>query len=152
MGPQTGRPVSSEDDGPWWRRPSGLALFGFLVVAGFFLASEHRAHLFGILPWLLVLACPLMHLFMHHGHDGHQGHGGSPDRAPPQNGRDGPGGESWPTTNRPMGCGSWSCSTRRCSLSSRSASPGRSPPVTGVRWVPSAPSSSPCSPRCTGSL
>jgi hypothetical protein len=26
----------------------------------------------GALPWLLVLACPLMHLFMHHGdHGGH---------------------------------------------------------------------------------
>lgn len=23
-------------------------------------------------PWLLVLACPLMHLFMHHGHRHHR--------------------------------------------------------------------------------
>jgi hypothetical protein len=30
------------------------------------------------LPWLLILACPLMHLFMHHGH-GH-GHSGGSDR------------------------------------------------------------------------
>ena len=77
-------------DVPGWRRAAGPVLIGFLIVAGFFLATEHRAHLFGILPWLLLLACPLMHLFMHHGHGGHHGPGGSPDGAPP--GRDGAGG------------------------------------------------------------
>lgn len=52
-------------------------LIGFLVVAGYFLVLEHKAHLGGILtylPFLLLLACPLMHLFMHHGHGGHGGH------------------------------------------------------------------------------
>ena len=43
-------------------------LYGFLAVAGFFLFTEHRAHVLGILPYLFLLACPLMHLFMHHGH------------------------------------------------------------------------------------
>ena len=43
----------------------------FLVIAAFFLFEEHRAHMLGALPFLLLLACPLMHLFMHHGHDGH---------------------------------------------------------------------------------
>ncbi|GAB1235704.1 DUF2933 domain-containing protein [Ferrigenium sp. UT5] len=42
----------------------------FLAIAAFFLLSEHRAHLLGALPFLLLLACPLMHLFMHHGHQG----------------------------------------------------------------------------------
>ena len=50
---------------------------GFLLIAGYFLVMEHRAHLSGWLSsygiWLLLLACPLMHLFMHGGH----GHGGS---------------------------------------------------------------------------
>ena len=64
------------DDSPWWRQPSRLTLLGFIVIAGFFLVTEHRAHLYGILPWLLILACPLMHLFMHHGH-GHGGDGGA---------------------------------------------------------------------------
>lgn len=45
--------------------------YGFLAVAGFLLFTEHRAHLLGILPYLILLACPLMHLFMHHGHGGH---------------------------------------------------------------------------------
>jgi hypothetical protein len=48
----------------------------FAAIALFFLLSEHRAHLFGILPYLFLLACPLMHRFMHHGHSGHHGHGG----------------------------------------------------------------------------
>ena len=46
---------------------------GFLLVGGFFLLTEHTAHVFGLLPWLLILACPLMHLFMHHGHGHHDG-------------------------------------------------------------------------------
>jgi len=31
------------------------------------------SHFFGALPFLLLLACPLMHLFMHHGHGGRGG-------------------------------------------------------------------------------
>jgi hypothetical protein len=45
-----------------------LALLVFLAIAGFFVLTEHTAHVFGALPFLLVLACPLMHLFMHGGH------------------------------------------------------------------------------------
>jgi hypothetical protein len=52
---------------------TNLCLIAFLAIAGFFLLTEHRAHFFGALPYLLLLACPLMHLFMHHGHGG--GHG-----------------------------------------------------------------------------
>jgi hypothetical protein len=46
---------------------------GFAAVAGFFLFTEHRAHLFGILPYLFLLACPLMHFFHHSGHNRHHG-------------------------------------------------------------------------------
>ena len=49
------------------------------VVALFFLLEEHRAHMLGVLPYLFLLACPLMHLFMHHGH-----HYGSEHSAPDQ--------------------------------------------------------------------
>ena len=48
------------------------------LVLGFFLFAEHRAHLFGFLPYTLLLLCPLMHLFMHGGHGGHD-HGSKPD-------------------------------------------------------------------------
>lgn len=50
-------------------------LFGFSAVAAFFLWTEHRAHVLGALPYLLLLACPLMHLF-HHGHGHHHGRHG----------------------------------------------------------------------------
>ena len=64
---------------PWWRTLHGLVLCGFLVIAGFFLITEHSAHLYGALPSLLQAACPLMHLFMHHGHrdPGHSDQGAS---------------------------------------------------------------------------
>ena len=32
------------------------------------LLSEHRQHILDFLPFLILLSCPLMHLFMHHGH------------------------------------------------------------------------------------
>jgi hypothetical protein len=64
--------MNTHDHGrPWWRTRSGIVLCGFLLIAAFYLLTEHTAHVFGALPYLLILACPLMHLFMHHGHDGH---------------------------------------------------------------------------------
>lgn len=64
---------------------AGFVLFGFLVIAGALLFTEHRAHVFGILIWLPLLACPLMHIFMHNGHGGHGGHGGSVEQDPKRN-------------------------------------------------------------------
>lgn len=55
---------------------SKWVLLGFLIVAAYFLWNEHRAHLMGILSYLLLLACPLMHIFHHHGHRSHHGGGG----------------------------------------------------------------------------
>jgi hypothetical protein len=52
-------------------------LLAFLGIAGFFLVTEHTAHVFGALPYLLLLACPLIH-FLHRGHKGHGRHGGTP--------------------------------------------------------------------------
>lgn len=48
----------------------------FIGVLLFFLITEHTAHFFGVLPYLLFLLCPLMHFFMHRGHGGHAGCGG----------------------------------------------------------------------------
>jgi hypothetical protein len=55
----------------FWRSKTGLVCAGFLAIAAFFLLTEHTAHVLGALPWLLLAACPLMHLFMHHGHGMH---------------------------------------------------------------------------------
>ncbi|MDI3467741.1 MAG: hypothetical protein OJF50_006562 [Nitrospira sp.] len=48
-----------------------LVLYAFLAVLGFFLVTEHRAHVFGILPYLLLFACPLFHLLLHRRHGSH---------------------------------------------------------------------------------
>jgi len=42
----------------------------FLAIAAFYLITEHTAHLLGALPYLILLACPLLHFFMHRGHGG----------------------------------------------------------------------------------
>ena len=52
-----------------------LVLIGFLLIAGALLLTEHRAHALGLLIWLPIVACPLMHIFMHGGHGGHGSHG-----------------------------------------------------------------------------
>ena len=59
-----------------FRIPLWLGLCLFLAVATFFLWEEHRAHILGVLPYALVLLCPIIHLFMHRGHGDH-GHGHS---------------------------------------------------------------------------
>jgi Protein of unknown function (DUF2933) len=49
-------------------------LVAFLAIAAFFLLIEHIAHVLGVLPYALLLLCPLLHVFMHHGHDEHSSH------------------------------------------------------------------------------
>ncbi|WP_425475579.1 DUF2933 domain-containing protein [Mesorhizobium quangtriensis] len=71
------------------QRPSrfsaaNIALYGFLAIAAFYLIAEHRAHLLGWLPFLLILACPLLHVFMHGKHGGHGGNESSPTSPPGQ--------------------------------------------------------------------
>ena len=51
---------------PWW-----LGFCLFLAVALFFLWEEHRAHILDAVPYVLLLLCPIFHLFMHRGHGGH---------------------------------------------------------------------------------
>jgi hypothetical protein len=65
----------------FWSR-GNIVLTAFLAIAGFYLITEHRAHVFGYLPFLLLLACPFLHMFMHRGHGGHGGSGSTrpPDR------------------------------------------------------------------------
>lgn len=61
----------------FWHSPAGLTLVIAVTTGGFYLLAEHRAHLLGALPYLLLAACPLMHVFMHRGHGGSgHGHGG----------------------------------------------------------------------------
>jgi hypothetical protein len=56
---------------------ANIVLVGFLAIGGYFLIMEHGAHIIPFLPWLLLLVCPLMHVFMHGGHGRHGGDGDS---------------------------------------------------------------------------
>jgi len=67
--------------GSWLKSRTAWVLLGFLAIMGFFLITEHGAHLFGVLPFLLLLLCPLLHFFLHRGHGENHGdhqhsHGG----------------------------------------------------------------------------
>lgn len=55
----------------FFRSRSGFVFLGFAAIALFFLWEEHKAHILGILPYALLLLCPVLHLF----HGGHGGHG-----------------------------------------------------------------------------
>ena len=56
----------------------GALILATAVVLGAYLAIWHGAHVAATLPFLVILACPLMHIFMHHGH----GHGSEAERPP----------------------------------------------------------------------
>ena len=60
------------------RSRGGIVLLGFLVIIGVLLTTEHRAHVLGALPFMLLLACPLLHVFHHSG--GHGNHQDRPER------------------------------------------------------------------------
>ena len=63
-------PHKNEDRKP--PRRGRWVLLGVLLVAGYLLWAEHSTPLMGALPYLLLLLCPLMHLFMHRGHGRHR--------------------------------------------------------------------------------
>lgn len=64
----------------FFKSPAGIAVVMLLLIVAFYLLREHWAHLAGSWPYLLLLACPLMHVF--HGHGGHGGHGGHHSHGP----------------------------------------------------------------------
>lgn len=53
------------------RLPYWLGILALVAILAFFLWQEHRAHAFGAAIELALLACPLLHLFMHRGHGAH---------------------------------------------------------------------------------
>lgn len=48
-------------------KPWKLAGISLVLVVTFFLLREHWGHMLGLAPYLILLACPLLHLFHHHG-------------------------------------------------------------------------------------
>ncbi len=57
-----------------WDRKWTLIATSLGVILAFFLLREHWAHALGLAPYILLLACPLLHLFHGHGGLGHGGH------------------------------------------------------------------------------
>lgn len=55
-------------------RRISIILATLAVLALVLLWGEHKGHFLGALPWLILLACPLIHIFMHGGHGGHGPH------------------------------------------------------------------------------
>ncbi len=78
----SGRSDHSKHDGyrGFFASRGNVVLVVFLAVGGFYLISEHTAHLVGYGPLvLLLLLCGGMHVFMHGSH-GHGEHGDGEDR------------------------------------------------------------------------
>ena len=55
----------------WCPSRTTLVLLGLAAIAVLLLLAGHVDHAVAALPFALILACPLMHLFMHGGHGGH---------------------------------------------------------------------------------
>lgn len=64
--------TSTAESAPRQRHAWGAALIMVGLIGAFYLLREHWDHVAGAWPYLLLLACPLMHLF--HGHGGHGRH------------------------------------------------------------------------------
>ncbi|MBG6287813.1 DUF2933 domain-containing protein [Pseudomonas nitroreducens] len=52
---------SSHQPPSFWRSKPGIALGMLLVIALFYLAREHYGHISQLLPYAILLLCPLMH-------------------------------------------------------------------------------------------
>lgn len=60
--------------GPQKRAGWGWIFAGFVAMATVLLWEEHRAHILGVIPYLILFSCPLMHLLHRHGHRHHSDH------------------------------------------------------------------------------
>lgn len=54
------------------KSPSGLLTLTLVVVAGWFVVAAYGDTLLRLLPYGLILLCPLIHLLLHRGHSGHK--------------------------------------------------------------------------------
>ena len=77
---------SSPSESLLQRRPLAIAVIMVALIGVFYMLREHWGHVAGYWPYLLLLACPVMHLFHGHGHHGgHAGHGKPADPQAPRN-------------------------------------------------------------------
>jgi hypothetical protein len=64
----------------FWKTPFGIVASIAAGTASVYLWVAHKDHVLALLPYAVLAACPLMHMFMHrgHAHGGHS-HGSSRD-------------------------------------------------------------------------
>ena len=55
----------------WLTSWKGIAVVIILAALSYYLVAEHSVHVVAVLPYLILLLCPLMHLFHGHGHSNH---------------------------------------------------------------------------------
>lgn len=66
-------PAPRDSHEPFWRSRNGIVVLMLLVIGLFYVVREHVDHAIQALPYLILLLCPLMHLFGHgHGHGTHR--------------------------------------------------------------------------------
>lgn len=63
--------MTGQHNQSFWFSSKGLAAFGLIGAVTYFLLVEHQQHVWQFLPYLIFLACPFMHLFMHRNHGRH---------------------------------------------------------------------------------
>ncbi|CAE6952173.1 MULTISPECIES: DUF2933 domain-containing protein [Pseudomonas] len=63
----------------FWKEKTGIAIIMLAVIGVFYVAREHVDHLPQVLLYLILLLCPLMHIFGHnHGDHSHRGDADTP--------------------------------------------------------------------------
>jgi hypothetical protein len=68
----------------FWKSPVGAIYTLVAIAAGAYLWVTHKDHVFALLPYAFLAACPLMHILMHRGGHGH--HAGKADERVPRDG------------------------------------------------------------------
>jgi len=51
-----------------------ILLIGLALTGGYILWGKYQEQLYAFLPYLVLLLCPLMHIFLHRGHGGQDNH------------------------------------------------------------------------------
>ena len=70
--------------GSWIFSRTGVATAVAVAILGFLIYTGHSAHLLGASLWLLILACPLLHILMHGSHGSHGGGDKDKRNRPPE--------------------------------------------------------------------
>ena len=67
-----GTASETKHDAPLHMTPAAMVICLLLAIAGLLLWRDHQAHVLNVLPYLLLLSCPVVHLLMHRGHGHHR--------------------------------------------------------------------------------